>query len=72
MNGSSKRKAKVHRGFAIMTELNKFWNSSTWGYDPYLSNGEMTENDLKGLIAALKRMRAECRSAIEQLKELRE
>jgi hypothetical protein len=70
MDGSSKPKAKVHPGYTIVTELTKFWNSNTLGFDPYYSDGEMTEAELKRLITVLKRVGAKCRSAIDELKIL--
>lgn len=70
--GSSKPIAKVHPGYAIVKELTEFWNSNTLGFDPYYSDGEMTEAELMRLITVLKRVGAKCRSAIKELKELRE
>jgi hypothetical protein len=70
MDGSSKPKAKVHPGYAIVTELTEFWNSNTLGFDPYYSDGEMSEAELKRLITVLKRVGTKCRSAIDELKIL--
>jgi hypothetical protein len=69
--GISKPKAKVHPGYAIVTELTEFWNSNTLGFDPYYSDGEMTEGELNSLITVLRQMRAMCRSAIDEVKTLR-
>jgi hypothetical protein len=70
MESDLKSKAAVHRGYAIVAEITKFWSSRSATFDPCFWDGEMTADDLNKLIALLKRMRAKCRSAIDELKIL--
>ena len=65
--------SKVHLGYELLDRLDKLWRAETADFDPYLvGQPEMSRDKQRGLIRSLRRMRKECRSVIQTLKENRD
>jgi hypothetical protein len=71
MESDPKITAAVHRGYIIVAEITKLWSSKSAMFDPYFFDGEMSADEVNKLISLLKRTRARCRSAIDELRTLR-
>ena len=64
---------KLHLGYELLDRLDKLWRAETADFDPYLvGQPEMSREKQRALIRSLRRMRKECRSAIQALKENRD
>jgi hypothetical protein len=52
--------------------LDKIWRNLIANYDPYLTGQpDMSPEEIKTLIGALRKMRKECREGIKKLREVR-